>query len=62
MKVYSYVAPSPVTKFDGNLKPFFNHMATRGFPQGSQHLISKSPLHNEIGNATQLETVTYHEN
>lgn len=52
MKVYSYVAPSPVTKFDGNLKPFFNHMATRGFPQGSQYLISKS-LHNR----SQLETM-----
>lgn len=41
MKVYSYVATSQVTKFDGDLKPFFNNMASNGFPQSSQYLISE---------------------
>ncbi|KAH7020750.1 concanavalin A-like lectin/glucanase domain-containing protein [Microdochium trichocladiopsis] len=41
MKVFSYVAPSPITNFDGNLKPFFTHMqSAQGFPASSQYLIT----------------------
>ena len=42
MKVFSFVAPSTVSNFSGNIKEFFNYMAnSEGFPAGSQNLISK---------------------
>ena len=45
MKVFSFVASSPVTSYNGNLKDFFNYMANnKGFPASSQYLISMSPL------------------
>jgi xyloglucan-specific endo-beta-1,4-glucanase len=43
MTVYSFVAPwaKPVNSFNGNLKDFFNYLASnRGFPASSQHLLS----------------------
>jgi xyloglucan-specific endo-beta-1,4-glucanase len=55
MKVFSFVASSPVTSYNGNLKDFFNYMANnRGFPASSQYLISKfllsvSPFQNGSG-------------
>jgi len=43
MKVFSFVAPSPVNSFSANLKDFFNYMANnKGYPAGSQYLISES--------------------
>ena len=45
MKVFSFVAPNAVSNFSGNIKEFFNYMASNeGFPAGSQNLISKSLL------------------
>jgi len=41
MKVFSFVAPSTVSNFSGNIKEFFNYMAnSEGFPAGSQNLIT----------------------
>ena len=41
MKVFSFVASSPLQSYSGNLKDFFNYMAnSRGFPASSQYLIS----------------------
>lgn len=43
MKVFSFVAPSPITNFSGNVKDFYNYLASsEGFPASSQNLISKS--------------------
>lgn len=43
MKVFSFVAGSPVSSFSGNIKDFFNYLASsQGFPASSQNLISKS--------------------
>lgn len=45
MKVFSFVAASPVTNFSGNVKEFFNYMASNeGFPASSQNLISEFGL------------------
>jgi xyloglucan-specific endo-beta-1,4-glucanase len=42
MKVFSFLAASPVTNFSGNIKDFFNYMASnQGFPASSQNLISE---------------------
>jgi len=42
MKVYSFVAPSPVNNFSSNLKDFYTYLANnKGFPISSQNLISK---------------------
>ena len=41
MKVYSFVASSPVNSFSANLKDFFNYLAnSKGYPASSQYLIS----------------------
>ncbi|KAK3293885.1 concanavalin A-like lectin/glucanase domain-containing protein [Chaetomium fimeti] len=40
MKVYSYVAASPINSYSANVKEFFNHMeSAQGFPASEQHLI-----------------------
>jgi xyloglucan-specific endo-beta-1,4-glucanase len=42
MKVYSFIALSPVTSFSGDLKEFFKYLANnKGFPVATQNLISK---------------------
>jgi len=41
MKVFSYIAPSPVTSFSADVKAFFNHMTSvEAFPASSQNLIT----------------------
>ncbi|KAL4919447.1 concanavalin A-like lectin/glucanase domain-containing protein [Aspergillus aurantiobrunneus] len=41
MNVYSFVAPSPVDNFSGDIKDFFNVLAEGyGFPESSQYLIN----------------------
>ncbi|CZS99665.1 related to endoglucanase I precursor [Rhynchosporium graminicola] len=41
MKVFSFVAVKPpMTKFSGDLKAFFDYMATKGFEASSQYLIT----------------------
>jgi xyloglucan-specific endo-beta-1,4-glucanase len=41
MKVYSFIAPSPVNNYTGNMKDFFNWLTTnKGYPASSQNLIS----------------------
>ena len=40
MKVYSYIAPSPVNNFSADVKQFFNDMKNRGYPADSQYLLS----------------------
>ncbi|RYP74925.1 hypothetical protein DL771_002709 [Monosporascus sp. 5C6A] len=41
MRVYSFVASSPVTGFNSDLKQFFNYLSSsQGFPASSQHLIT----------------------
>lgn len=43
MRVYSYIAPNEVKSFEGDIKPYFDHVtATQGFPADTQHLISKT--------------------
>lgn len=45
MKVFSFVASSPVSSFSGNIKDFFNHLTSQeGFPASSQNLISESTI------------------
>jgi xyloglucan-specific endo-beta-1,4-glucanase len=42
MKVYSFIAPSPINSYNGNLKDFFTYLTnSKGFPASSQNLISK---------------------
>jgi xyloglucan-specific endo-beta-1,4-glucanase len=42
MKVFSFVAASPVLSFSGDLKSFFNYLAqSQGFPAAQQNLISE---------------------
>lgn len=42
MKVFSYVASSPINSFSANVKEFFNHMqSNQGYPASEQHLIGK---------------------
>jgi xyloglucan-specific endo-beta-1,4-glucanase len=42
MKVYSFVASSPINSYDGNVKDFFTYLTNnKGFPASSQNLISK---------------------
>lgn len=41
MNVYSFVAPSPVTSFNTDIKDFFTHLTdSYSFPASSQYLIS----------------------
>ncbi|KZL82620.1 murein transglycosylase [Colletotrichum incanum] len=41
MKIYSFVASSPINDFNANLKPFFNYLQnSKGFPASSQYLIT----------------------
>jgi xyloglucan-specific endo-beta-1,4-glucanase len=41
MKVYSFIAPSPINNYTGNMKDFFNWLASnKGYPASSQNLIS----------------------
>lgn len=45
MKVFSFVASSPITNYSGNMKDFFNYMTSNeGFPASQQNLISESSL------------------
>jgi hypothetical protein len=42
MKVYSFIAPSPVTSFSANVKDFFTYLASsKSYPASSQYLISR---------------------
>ena len=41
MKVFSYVAASPVNSFSADARLFFKHMETQGFPANKQYLIGK---------------------
>ena len=42
MKVFSFVAGSPITNFSGNIKDFYNYLTqSEGFPASQQNLISK---------------------
>jgi xyloglucan-specific endo-beta-1,4-glucanase len=42
MKVYSFVAPSPVTNYSGDIKNFFTWLTSnKGYPASSQNLIGK---------------------
>lgn len=46
MKVFSFVAPSEIAVFEGDIKPFFDHVTnTQGFPASQQTLISMSLLY-----------------
>ena len=52
MKVYSFVASSPVNSFSANVKDFFTYLAnSKGYPASSQYLISMPSLspENKIG-------------
>jgi len=41
MKVFSFIAPSPVTSFSANVKDFFNYLQNnQGFPASSQNLLT----------------------
>jgi xyloglucan-specific endo-beta-1,4-glucanase len=41
MKVYSFVASSPINYYSGNVKEFFTYLAnSKGFPASQQNLIS----------------------
>ncbi|KAF5965823.1 murein transglycosylase [Fusarium bulbicola] len=41
MKVFSFVAPSPVNSFNSDVKQFFNYMAnSQGYPASKQYLLS----------------------
>lgn len=43
MRVFSFIAPSPVNSFSADLMDFFDHLTqNNGFPADSQYLISKS--------------------
>jgi xyloglucan-specific endo-beta-1,4-glucanase len=40
MKVFSFVAASPINSYSANVKEFFNHLqSAQGYPAGEQHLI-----------------------
>ncbi|KAK3305652.1 glycoside hydrolase family 12 protein [Chaetomium strumarium] len=40
MKVFSFIAPSPVNSFSANVKDFFNYLQNnQGYPANDQHLI-----------------------
>ncbi|KAK4128067.1 glycoside hydrolase family 12 protein [Parathielavia appendiculata] len=40
MKVFSFIAPSPINSFSANVKDFFNYLqSSQGYPASSQHLI-----------------------
>ncbi|GAB1313556.1 Murein transglycosylase [Madurella fahalii] len=40
MRVYSFIAPSPINSFSANVKDFFNYLqSNQGYPANSQHLI-----------------------
>ncbi|KAL2256593.1 hypothetical protein VTK26DRAFT_1431 [Humicola hyalothermophila] len=40
MKVFSFIAPSPINSFDANVKEFFNYLqSNQGYPANDQHLI-----------------------
>jgi xyloglucan-specific endo-beta-1,4-glucanase len=42
MKVFSFVAPSPVNSFNSDVKQFYNYLAKdQGFPASKQYLLSK---------------------
>jgi xyloglucan-specific endo-beta-1,4-glucanase len=42
MKVFSFIAPSPVNSFSANVKDFFNYLQnSQGYPASSQNLIGK---------------------
>jgi xyloglucan-specific endo-beta-1,4-glucanase len=42
MKVFSFIAPSPLNSFSANVKDFFNYLQnSQGYPASSQHLIGK---------------------
>jgi xyloglucan-specific endo-beta-1,4-glucanase len=41
MKVFSFVAPSPVNSFNSDVKQFYNYLAKdQGFPASKQYLLS----------------------
>lgn len=41
MRVYSFVAPNPVTNFNSDVKQFWNYLAnTQGYPASKQYLLS----------------------
>ncbi|SPO05587.1 probable endoglucanase I precursor [Cephalotrichum gorgonifer] len=41
MRVFSFVAPSQITSFSTDIKPFFNYLAqNQGFPASSQYLLN----------------------
>jgi xyloglucan-specific endo-beta-1,4-glucanase len=41
-QTYSFVAPSPITSWSGDIKQFFTYLANNhGFPASSQYLIGK---------------------
>jgi hypothetical protein len=42
MKVFSFVAPSPVNSFSANVKDFFNYLQnSQGYPASNQNLIGE---------------------
>lgn len=44
MKVFSFIAPSPLNSWSGEVKEFFNYLQyNQGYPAGDQHLIGKMP-------------------
>lgn len=54
MKVFSFIAPSPITSYSGDLKNFYTYITNnQGFPASSQYLISMSqpPLSNRVVHA-----------
>jgi xyloglucan-specific endo-beta-1,4-glucanase len=41
MKVFSFVAPSPVNDFNADIKQFYNYLAkTQNYPASKQYLLS----------------------
>jgi xyloglucan-specific endo-beta-1,4-glucanase len=43
MKVFSFIAPSPIKSFSADVKQFYNYLqSSQGFPASQQNLIGES--------------------
>lgn len=60
MRVYSFVAPSQLNSFDGEIMDFFYVVKDmRGFPADSQHLLSMSYHSNQPSKSGMLLTILF---
>jgi xyloglucan-specific endo-beta-1,4-glucanase len=49
MKVYTFIPPSPINNYNGNMKDFFSYLTNKkGYPASNQYLISKFSYTREI--------------